>query len=199
MNSIINILLNLFNILNNCKIKKLKNMKSLIFFTLLVISLCDNTKTVKELLLSHKLTKEGVASIMAFIDSMSGFKPDYLDEASQKRIGLSSTEYVKKTNDGTYSNFIKDNAKFGLIQWSFYSRKKALLKACKGKIADLKCQINYFVYELKNNYRGVYYTTTTSNNINDCCTKVYRTFFRDQKKKVDAKTFYTLCEKYKSN
>ena len=63
-------------------------MKSLIFITLLVISLCDNTKTVKELLLSHKLTKEGVASIMAFIDSMSGFKPDYLDEASQKRIGL---------------------------------------------------------------------------------------------------------------
>ena len=70
MNSIINILLNLFNILNNCKIKKLKNMKSLIFITLLVISLCDNTKTVKELLLSHKLTKEGVASIMAFIDYM---------------------------------------------------------------------------------------------------------------------------------
>lgn len=134
---------------------------------------------------------------MAYFDYMSGFKPDYLDEASQKRIGLSPTEYVKKTNEGTYTNFMKDNAKFGLVQWSLYKSKKALLKACKGKIADLKCQINYFVYELKNNYKGVYYMVTTSHNLDDCCTKVYRTFFRDQKKQVDSKKFKTLCEKYK--
>ena len=52
---------------------------------------------------------------------------------------------------GRYTNFVRDSAGYGLAQWTYWSRKEALLayaKASKKSIGDLEMQLDFLLKEL---------------------------------------------------
>ena len=171
-------------------------MKTLLTLTFLTITLCSNAGTIKSYLKNHGFTSAGAAGLMGNLEAESGLRPDVYEYSKQKIIGLSQSDYIRKTNDGSYKNFVRDGAGFGLAQWTYWSRKQALLNSCRGKIADLNCQLGYLVQELKSDFRAVYNKLTSSNSVDECCDVVLLKFERPARAQAQVKKRRALCKKY---
>lgn len=70
---------------------------------------------------------------------------------------MSDAEYTAAVDNGSYINFVHDSAGYGLAQWTYYSRKQALLdyvKAAGKSVGDLSTQLAYLWQELQG-YKSV--------------------------------------------
>ena len=118
----------------------------------------DNATTIWNYLMAKIGNPYGVAGLMGNLQAESGLKPNNLENSREKALGLSDEAYTQAVNNGTYNNFVHDGAGYGLAQWTFYTRKSALLDYCKKNkksIDDLGCQLDYLMIELTNNYKNV--------------------------------------------
>ena len=145
-------------------------MRTLIIICLIAFTISDNASSIKHLL-KNGFTKAGVAGIMGNLYVKSKFNPKLYQLSKHKTIGLTNEEYIRKTNDGSYKNFINDKAGFGIALWVHYSKKRALLKMCKGKIGDLQCQLNFLVKEIRGQ-KKLYSILTTTKDVNTACDRV---------------------------
>ena len=109
---------------------------------------------------------------MGNLKAESNIKSVIYEAIYKPKIGLSDEDYVKGTNNGTYTDFINDKVGFGLAQWTYSTRKEALLKTCKGDIGNLQCQLKYLIYELKHDYSEVLSILKSSKNVKQCSDKV---------------------------
>ena len=150
-------------------------MKSYLIFALCILTItCTITENMKicwRFFLHHGITKEGAAGLLGNLKAESGVRPDILEKSKQSKLHMTSEEYIRKVNDGTYTKFTSDRAGFGLVQWTYPSRKENLLKHCRGKIQDLTCQLEFLLIEIQS-YKGVYKTITTSHNIAECAKSI---------------------------
>jgi hypothetical protein len=90
----------------------------------------------------------------------SGLMPNNLENTYATKFGLTDAQYTQQVDNGTYTNFIKDSAGYGLAQWTYWSRKQNLLNFAKTKnksIADLDMQLEFLVKELKEDYTNSVY------------------------------------------
>ena len=101
----------------------------------------------------------------------SNLKSVIYENSYKASLGLTDQEYVDKVNDGSYTNFVYDQVGFGLAQWTWWTRKQALLEDCKGRIGDLKCQLTFLWSELKQDYSSVYVVLKSSNSVEECTLK----------------------------
>ena len=74
------------------------------------------------------LNDYGVAGLMGNLYAESGLKPMNLQNSSERSIGMTDEEYTKAVDNGTYCDFVTDRGGYGLAQWTYWSRKKALLE-----------------------------------------------------------------------
>ena len=68
------------------------------------------------------------------------------------KLGKTDAEYTAAVDNGSYGNFVKDSAGYGLAQWTYWSRKQALLNHAKQagvSIADLNMQLGFLWEELQ--------------------------------------------------
>jgi hypothetical protein len=63
----------------------------------------------------------------------SGLKPNNLQNSYEKTLGFTDVTYTEAVDKGIYNNFIHDKAGYGLAQWTWWSRKEALLNYAKQK------------------------------------------------------------------
>lgn len=100
----------------------------------------------------------GVAGMMGNLYAESALNPKNLQNSYEKKLGYTDDSYVTAVDNGTYTNFVKDSAGFGLAQWTYWSRKQNLLNYCKSKgtsIADLEMQLDFLYKELSESYGSV--------------------------------------------
>ena len=149
-------------------------MKYLLLFTLIlgISSYTENEKTVWDFLIQNGYTKEGAAGFMGNLKAESRIESVIYEDAYKSVIGLTDQEYVDYVNDGRYTNFVYDQVGFGLAQWTYWSRKQALLNKCRGIIGDMHCQLEYLSIEMRDSFAGVDSLLRTSNNVRDCALKV---------------------------
>ena len=149
-------------------------MKYLLLITLIlgISSYTGNEKTVWDFLIQNGYTKEGAAGFMGNLKAESRIESVIYEDAYKSVIGLTDQEYVDYVNDGRYTNFVYDQVGFGLAQWTYWSRKQALLNKCRGIIGDMHCQLEYLSIEMRDSFAGVDSLLRTSNNVRDCALKV---------------------------
>ena len=90
---------------------------------------------------------------MGNLRAESGLRSNNLQD-SYEYLG-SDTEYTNKVDSGSYANFSKDRAGYGLAQWTDGGRKANLLNAAKSagtSISDLNMQMDFLMSELGTNY-----------------------------------------------
>lgn len=98
----------------------------------------------------------GVAGIMGNIKAESNLVPNNLQNTFETKLGMTDESYTKAVDNGSYTNFVKDSAGYGLVQWTFWSLKQDLLNYVKEKnasIGDLGIQLEFLVYQLKKDYK----------------------------------------------
>lgn len=109
------------------------------------------------LFLNEKINNPyGVAGLMGNLYAESGLKANNLQNSYEKSLGMSDAQYTSAVNDGSYTNFVKDSAGYGLAQWTYHTRKAALLdyaKSTKASIGSLDMQLNFLYKELSEGYK----------------------------------------------
>lgn len=104
------------------------------------------------------LTVYGIAGLMGNLYAESGLNPLNLQNTYEKSLHFTDAAYTAAVDNGTYTNFIYDKAGYGLAQWTYWSRKQALLafaKAAGKSIGDLYMQLDFLWKELTESYPGV--------------------------------------------
>lgn len=98
------------------------------------------------------LNDYAIAGIMGNLYAESGLRSNNLQNSYVRSLGMTDEEYTKAVDCGTYTNFTHDSAGYGLAQWTYWSRKEALLKFVKNanaSIGDLATQLAYLWKELQ--------------------------------------------------
>jgi LysM repeat protein len=111
-----------------------------------------NDEIIWDFLKSKGFNNYAIAGIMGNLYAESGLNPKNLQQTYERKFGLNDNEYTEKVDNGTYTNFVKDSAGYGLAQWTYWSRKQNLLnyvKQCKTSIGDLNTQLEFLYKELQ--------------------------------------------------
>lgn len=117
-----------------------------------VTSDTDTTATIWNYFKGKGLNNFAVAGIMGNLYAESGFKPTNLQNTYEKKLGYTDATYTAAVNNGSYTNFVKDSAGYGLAQWTYWSRKQALWEYAQsvGKsIGDLTMQLDFMWKEMQ--------------------------------------------------
>ena len=121
----------------------------------------DGTMTESDIFEFFKalgLSDYGVAGLMGNLQAESGLKSTNLQNSYEKTLGMDDLTYTAAVDSSAYGNFITDKAGYGLAQWTFWSRKQALLEFAivRGKsIGDCRMQCEFLMKELTENYASV--------------------------------------------
>ena len=127
-----------------------------------------NEKIIWDFLYKKIGNEYGVASLMGNLKAESNLNPKNLENYYESRLGFTDESYVQAVDNGTYTNFIYDAAGFGLAQWTYWSRKKALYEYAKSRgasIGDLETQLEFLYKELSEDYSSVLNTLKNATSI----------------------------------
>lgn len=108
-----------------------------------------------------------IAGIMGNLNAESALKPTNLQNSYQSKLGYTDDTYTAAVDSGAYTNFVKDCAGYGLAQWTYWSRKQALLDYARslGKsIGDLTMQLEFMWKEMQG-YKSMMTTLKTATSI----------------------------------
>lgn len=127
-----------------------------------------NEEKIWNFLASKGLNAFGVAGLMGNLYAESALNPQNLQNTYEKKLGLSDAEYTAAVDSGSYTGFVRDSAGYGLAQWTYWSRKEALLayaKAAKASIGDLETQLGFLFKELSEGYTSVLAVLKTATSV----------------------------------
>lgn len=127
-------------------------------------------------LLKEIKNEYGVAGLMGNLRAESSFKSSNLQGAYEKKLSHTDESYTLAVDNGQYTKdqFVYDSAGYGLAQWTYWSRKKALYEYLKGanrSIGDLQGQLEYLVKEIKT-YTKVWNTLLNAKTVEEASTSV---------------------------
>lgn len=127
-----------------------------------------NERTIWDKLISAGMTFAGVAGLMGNLYAESALNPKNLQQTYEKSLGYSDESYTAAVDSGKYTNFVRDSAGYGLAQWTFWTRKEALLKFARERncsIGNLDMQLDFLIKELKSGYAGVWKTLCSTSDV----------------------------------
>lgn len=127
-----------------------------------------NEEKIWNYLTAQGLTEAGAAGLMGNLYTESGLEPKNLQNSYEKKLGYTDATYTAAVDNGTYQNFARDAAGYGLAQWTYWSRKEALLDYAKARgksVGDLETQLGFLVQELSLDYKAVLTTLKATENV----------------------------------
>lgn len=102
------------------------------------------------------LNTAAACGILVNIYSESSFNPKNLQNTYEKPLGYTDETYTEAVDNGTYTNFVRDAAGYGLCQWTYWSRKEGLLNYALDRevsIGDLEMQLAYMFSEMSSSVK----------------------------------------------
>ena len=149
-----------------------------------------NEKRIWDYLLGKLCNPFGVAGLMGNLYAESGLRPDNLQNTYEKKLGVSDASYTAAVDDGSYTNFVRDSAGYGLAQWTYWSRKQNLLDFAKERgasIGDLDMQLEFLIKEL-DGYSSVLKVLRTAASVREASDVVLTKYERPADQSDAAKT-----------
>lgn len=151
------------------------------------------TKSDEEKIWDYLLSKignpYGVAGLMGNLYAESGLRSNNLQNTYEKKFNMTDEQYTAAVDNGTYTNFVRDSAGYGLAQWTFWSRKQNLLSYCKQfgtSIGNLDMQLEFLCNVELPGYKTVQGTLQTATSVREASDIVLTQFERpaDQSEKM---------------
>lgn len=111
-----------------------------------------NEKVIWDFLYPKLLNSFGVAALMGNLYVESKLNPRNLQGSAEKKLNMTDESYTNAVDSGLYPSFATDGAGYGLAQWTYRTRKQALLECAQSKgssIGDLNTQLEFLWSELQ--------------------------------------------------
>ena len=128
----------------------------------------SNEEKIWNYLIAEGLSACGAAGLMGNLYAESGLIPTNLQNTCEKKLGYTDAAYTAAVDSGAHTNFAKDSAGYGLAQWTYYTRKAALLefaRRAKRSIGDLEMQLDFLMDELAMSYPAVLNTLRSTKSV----------------------------------
>ncbi len=141
----------------------------------------DNSKIIWDFFQSQGLSEFGIAGLMGNLYAESSLNPKNLQYTYEKKLGMTDEEYTDAVDNGTYTDFVHDQAGYGLAQWTYWSLKDDLLEFCKEKkqsIGDLNTQLEFLKIQLSTDFPAVWKTLKEAKTILEASNSVLLKFER---------------------
>lgn len=138
-----------------------------------------NARSIWNFLKCQGFSDYGIAGLMGNLYAESGLNPNNLENIGNKELGMTDEYYTKCVDNNSYTHFITDSYGYGVAQWTWHTRKRALYEFMKTlglSIGDLSGQLKYLTIELKNDFTNVYNTLRYSLSIEECTNIVLTQF-----------------------
>lgn len=151
-----------------------------------------NEERIWNFLKDKGLSDHGAAGLMGNLYAESALNPHNLQNTYEKKLGYTDDTYTAAVDSGSYTNFVRDSAGYGLAQWTYWSRKEGLLAYVRGlgaSVGDLEAQLGYLFKELSEGYTGLLATLKTATSVRTASDAVLTKYERpaDQSASVQAK------------
>ena len=124
------------------------------------------------------MTEAGAAAMLGNMQAESALRAD---NAQDGMTSLSDAEYTRLTDMGAYPGFASDAVGYGLCQWTYPTRKAALLRFARaaGKsVGDAEMQLDFCVKELREDYCGLWNYLCSCGDIDAAAGRICREFER---------------------
>lgn len=137
-----------------------------------------NAKRIWQILRSAGMTKAGAAAMLGNMQAESALRANNAQDGMTR---LSDVDYTAQVDNGIYATFARDSVGYGLCQWTFSSRKAALLAFARSRgvsIGNLDMQANFAVKELKEDFPGLWRFLCTAEDIDAATGRICREYER---------------------
>ena len=148
-----------------------------------------SNKSIYNALRSAGLTAEGACGVMGNMMAESGMKANIAQRGMTK---LSDEQYTAAADNGLL-DFVHDHVGYGLCQWTFYSRKQALLQFAKAQgvsVGDEAMQVQFCIKEIRQEYPNVWRVLTTGHDLYEAARIVCVEYERPAINNVDARYLF---------
>ena len=122
-------------------------------------------------------TRAGALGMLGNLMAESSLIPNVAQRGMTK---LTDAQYTAAADNGLI-DFVHDSVGYGLAQFTYHTRKRALLDSAKYagvSVGDGEFQVQFIIDELLEDFPSVWKVLTTSNNIDECadlvCTQYER-------------------------
>ena len=128
----------------------------------------NDEKIIWNFFKNKELNNYAIAGIMGNLNAESALRSNNLQDSYQSRLGYNDATYTAAVDSGSYGNFVRDSAGYGLAQWTYYTRKQTLLSWAKKynkSIGDLQMQLDFLWEELSINFGAVLKTLKSATSV----------------------------------
>ena len=135
------------------------------------------------------MTAAGACGLMGNMQAESGMKSNIVQRGMT---ALSDGEYTRRADAGEL-DFIRDGAGYGLCQWTYRSRKQALLRfarECGVSVGDEGMQVEFCLSELCGEYPVLRRFLCETQDVRAAAERVCREYERPAVNNVDARAAY---------
>ena len=135
------------------------------------------------------MTAAGACGLMGNMQAESGMKSNIVQRGMT---ALSDGEYTRRADAGE-PDFIRDGAGYGLCQWTYWSRKQALLCFARERgvsVGDEGMQVEFCLSELCSEYPALRRFLCETQDVRAAAERVCREYERPAVNNVDARAAY---------
>lgn len=149
-------------------------------------------KVMWDFLVSKFENEYAAAGIMGNLYSECALRSNNLEQVYEKKLGFTDNTYTAAVDNGTYTNFVKDSAGYGLAQWTYWSRKENMLAFAKeaGKsIGDFQMQLDFLWHEMNTGFKSMTAKLKAATSVREASDLVLHTYEMpaDQSEAVEIK------------
>lgn len=148
-----------------------------------------NTETIYEALRSAGLTSEGACGLLGNMQAESAMIPNIVQRGMTS---LTDAQYTALADSGAL-DFARDGIGYGLCQWTYHTRKAALLEFSRehgSSVGDGAMQVQFCIRELQEDFPGVWRVLTASHDLYECARIVCVQYERPAVNNIDARHAY---------
>lgn len=157
-----------------------------------------SAKTIYDRLRNHGMTVAGACAMLGNMQAESGLKANI---AQRGMTALTDDEYTRQADSYAISQakFVHDGVGYGLCQWTYWSRKKALVEYAHdiGKsVGDEAMQVDFCVGELKASYANLWNFLCTTEDTYEATSRICTEYERPAVNNIN--TRYSFAQKFQA-
>lgn len=150
-----------------------------------------SNQTIFDALVGAGMTVDGACGMLGNMAAESTMRPNIAQRGMTK---LSDEDYTFAADNGSI-DFANDSVGYGLCQWTYHTRKAALLAFAKSRsvsVGDGDMQTQFCIKELKEGYPDLWAMLCSSHDLLQCTQRICTEFERPAVNNVDVR--YNLAK-----
>lgn len=149
-----------------------------------------SAETIYRQLVQAGMTPAGACGLLGNMQAESAMKSNIAQRGMTTK---TDEEYTYGVDSGAYDGFTRDAVGYGLCQWTYYTRKAALLAYARNtgaSIGDESMQVGFCIKELRQDYPGLWALLCSTTDVYAAASEVCTVYERPAVNNISVRAGY---------